>query len=141
MNTERIIVLENTGDQPVVLKDTQGRIYRLGTNGKIRISQVSLQDIFDYAPSKIIFEENLVKVGNVSADILYNMGLSEDEINKFMLETVAEAPKKVEPTIDAEAFKEPEATEEEPEAAEEEPVVEEKKPVAKKPAAKKASKK
>ena len=81
MNLERTIILENVGEQPVGLKDTQNRIYRLGLNGKVRISQASLQDILDYPASKIIFNEGLVKVRNVSMDVLYGMGLTEEEIN------------------------------------------------------------
>lgn len=83
---ERTIVLENVGDQPVGLKDTQNRVYRLGLGGKVRISQTSLQDIFDYPASKVIFEEELVKVRNVSMDTLFNMGLTEDEIRKYSLD-------------------------------------------------------
>ena len=80
MNTERTVVLENVAKQPVGLKDTQGRTYRLGVDGKIRISEVSLQDILDYPASKIIFNEGMVKVSNISAEALYKMGLTEDEI-------------------------------------------------------------
>ena len=83
MNTERTIILENVGDQPVGLKDTLQRTYRLGVGAKIRISEVSLQDILDYPASKVIFAEGLVKVKNVSAKTLYNMGLTEKEIAKF----------------------------------------------------------
>lgn len=91
MNTERTIILENVSDQPIGLKDTQGRIYRLGVNAKVRISQVSLQDIFDYPASKIIFNEELVKVRNVDADTLFNMGLTEDEIIKYSLDDLSAA--------------------------------------------------
>ena len=83
MNTERTIILENVADQPVGLKDTLQRTYRLGVGAKIRISEVSLQDILDYPASKVIFAEGLVKVKNVSAKTLYNMGLNEKEIAKF----------------------------------------------------------
>ena len=83
MNTERTIILENVCDQPVGLKDTLQRTYRLGVGAKIRISEVSLQDILDYPASKVIFAEGLVKVKNVSAKTLYNMGLTEKEIAKF----------------------------------------------------------
>ena len=83
MNTERTIILENVADQPVELKDTLQRTYRLGVGAKIRISEVSLQDILDYPASKVIFAEGLVKVKNISAKTLYNMGLTEKEIAKF----------------------------------------------------------
>lgn len=83
MNTERTIVLENVASQPVGLKDTQGRTYRLNTGAKMRISQVSLQDILDYPASRIIFNENMVKIKNIDADSLYNMGLNEDEIELY----------------------------------------------------------
>ena len=83
MNNERTIVLNNIATQPIGLKDTQGRTYRLGVGAKIRISEVSLQDILDYPASKVIFAEGLVKVKNVSAKTLYNMGLTEKEIAKF----------------------------------------------------------
>ena len=83
MNTERTIILENVADQPIGLKDTLQRTYRLGVGAKIRISEVSLQDILDYPASKVIFAEGLVKVKNISAKTLYNMGLTEKEIAKF----------------------------------------------------------
>ena len=83
MNTERTIILENVADQPIGLKDTLQRTYRLGIGAKIRISEVSLQDILDYPASKVIFAEGLVKVKNISAKTLYNMGLTEKEIAKF----------------------------------------------------------
>ncbi|MBQ0112575.1 MAG: hypothetical protein KBT03_05555 [Bacteroidales bacterium] len=83
MNTERTIILENVAEQPIGLKDTLQRTYRLGVGAKIRISEVSLQDILDYPASKVIFAEGLVKVRNISAKTLYNMGLTEKEIAKF----------------------------------------------------------
>ena len=83
MNTERTIILENVADQPVGLKDTLQRTYRLGVGAKIRISEVSLQDILDYPASKVIFAEGLVKVKNVSAKTLYNMGSTEKDIANF----------------------------------------------------------
>ena len=79
MNNDRIIVLENVSSQAVGLKDTQTRTYRLAPGAKIRISKVSLQDILDYPASKIIFAEGLVKISNIDAETLYNMGLTEVE--------------------------------------------------------------
>lgn len=89
MNNERTIVLENVSSQAVGLKDTQTRTYRLAPGAKIRISKISLQDILDYPASKIIFAEGLVKISNIDAESLYNMGLTEDEINSFAQELVA----------------------------------------------------
>lgn len=89
MNNERTIVLENVSSQFVGLKDTQTRTYRLAPGAKIRISKVSLQDILDYPASKIIFAEGLVKISNIDAETLYNMGLTEDEINSFTQELIA----------------------------------------------------
>ena len=89
MNNERTIVLENVSSQFVGLKDTQTRTYRLAPGAKIRISKVSLQDILDYPASKIIFAEGLVKISNIDAESLYNMGLTEDEINSFTQELIA----------------------------------------------------
>jgi len=86
MNNDRTIVLENVSTQNIGLKDTQGRTYHLGVGSKVRISDTSLQDIFDYTPSKVIFAEGLAKVSNVSMDKLYNMGLTEAEIKKFSLD-------------------------------------------------------
>ena len=89
MNNDRIIVLENVSSQAVGLKDTQTRTYRLAPGAKIRISKVSLQDILDYPASKIIFAEGLVKISNIDAESLYNMGLTEDEINSFTQDLIA----------------------------------------------------
>lgn len=92
MNTERTVVLENVAKQPVGLKDTQGRTYRLGVDGKIRISEVSLQDILDYPASKIIFNEGMVKVSNISVNTLYKMGLTEKEIKLYAKDLIEEIP-------------------------------------------------
>jgi hypothetical protein len=84
MNNERTVVLENISGQPVGLKDTQNRTYRFGVGGKIRISEMSLQDILDYPASKIIFNEGMIKISNIDANKLYEMGLTEKEITKFL---------------------------------------------------------
>ena len=84
MNNDRTIVLENVSTQSIGLKDTQGRTYRLGVGAKIRISETVLQDILDYEASKIIFREGMAKVRNISMEKLYNMGLTEEEIEQFL---------------------------------------------------------
>lgn len=84
MDNERTVVLENISGQPVGLKDTQNRTYRFGVGGRIRISEMSLQDILDYPASKIIFNEGMIKVSNVSANTLYKMGLTEKEIKLYL---------------------------------------------------------
>lgn len=89
MNNDRTIILENVAGCPVGLKDTQGRRYQLGKDAKIRISSVSLQDILDYPASKTFFNEGKVKVRNITADALFNMGLTEEEIALFV---IGEAP-------------------------------------------------
>ena len=76
--------MENISGQPVGLKDTQNRTYRFGVGGKIRISEMSLQDILDYPASKIIFNEGMMKIDNISANRLYEMGLTEAEIKKYL---------------------------------------------------------
>ena len=89
MNNDRTIILENVAGCPVGLKDTQGRRYQLGKDAKIRISSVSLQDLLDYPASKTFFNEGKVKVRNITADALFNMGLTEEEIALFV---IGEAP-------------------------------------------------
>ena len=89
MNNDRTIILENVAGCPIGLKDTQGRRYQLGKDAKIRISSVSLQDILDYPASKTFFNEGKVKVRNITADALFNMGLTEEEIALFV---IGEAP-------------------------------------------------
>jgi len=84
MDNERTVVLENVSGQPVGLKDTQNRTYRFGVGGRIRISEMSLQDILDYPASKIIFNEGMIKVSNISANTLYKMGLTENEIKLYL---------------------------------------------------------
>lgn len=85
MNNDRTIMLENVAGCPIGLKDTQGRRYQLGKDAKIRISAIALADILDYMPSKIFFAEGKVKVRNISANELYNMGLTEEEIALFLV--------------------------------------------------------
>lgn len=95
MNAERTVVLENVAKQPVGLKDTQGRTYRLGVDGKIRISEISLQDILDYPASRIIFDEGMVKISGVSEAMLYKMGLTDKEIKIVggdLIEDIPEEP-------------------------------------------------
>lgn len=86
MNNDRTVVLENKGKNPIGLKDTQGRIYNLNPGARMRISAASLQDILDYPGSKVLFEEDKAKVSNITRDELYRMGLTEEEINLFLLE-------------------------------------------------------
>ena len=147
MNNDRLIVLENVANQPVGVKDTQNRSYRLTVGGKIRISEVSLQDILDYRPSKVLFDEGMIKIHNIDPMKLYNMGLTETEISKYCVEDT-KAPtvvitSSVEEPVEEEVIIVPETKEEE--------VLEEVKPVekvesreipaAKKPTTKKSSKK
>ena len=137
MNNERTVVLENVSGQPVGLKDTQNRTYRFGVGGRIRISEMSLQDILDYPASKIIFNEGMIRIDNISANRLYEMGLTEAEIKKFLGDNYSAV------VIAEEITEEPE----EEEIIEiEEPKIEEKKekveaPTVKAPAKKPATKK
>jgi hypothetical protein len=87
MNTnDRTVVIENVGDCSVGLSDTQRRKYNLQKGAKMRISAISLQDILDHPGSRTIFREGMVKVSNISRDELYAMGLSEEEIDSYLLE-------------------------------------------------------
>lgn len=87
MNTnDRTVVIENVGDCSVGLSDTQRRKYNLQKGAKMRISAISLQDILDHPGSRTIFKEGMVKVSNISRDELYAMGLSEEEIDSYLLE-------------------------------------------------------
>ena len=84
MNNERTVVIQNVGDCPIGLKDTQGRMYRLAKGAKMRISNTTLLDILDYPGSKKIFDLGYVSIGNITPDELYNMGLTEEEIERFL---------------------------------------------------------
>ena len=155
MNNDRTIMLENIAGCPIGLKDTQGRRYQLGKDAKIRISAIALADILDYMPSKIFFTEGKVKVRNIGANELYNMGLTEEEIALFLVgETPAVVITPVIEELPYEEVKEEEVIipieEEVKEEIIEAPVVEEKlvvkkpatatkKPGNKKPATKKSS--
>lgn len=152
MNTDRTVVIENISDGIVSLSDTQGRNYLLRPTGKMRISAATLLDILDQPGSKKIFNRGYVTIGNISKAELYNMGLTEEEIDKFLKEDVRpaivitpaieEEPEAVIEVIEPVA-EEVEEIVEEP-VVEEEPVVIEKpvaKPAAKKPASKKNSSK
>ena len=87
MNTnDRTVVIENVGDCNIGLSDTQGRKYNLQKGAKMRISAISLQDILDHPGSRIIFKEGMVQVSNISREELYNMGLTEAEIDKYLKE-------------------------------------------------------
>ena len=121
MNNERTIVLENVSTSTIGLADTQGRMYRVGRGGKVRISPVILQDIFDHPGSKIIFKEGMAKVSNVTRNELLGMGLTEAEAKLFIKDELVEEPKE-------EVVEEPieeEVTEEEPIAEPVEEIVEE----------------
>lgn len=144
MNTERTVVIENVSDILISLGDTQNRKYLLKGGAKMRISAASLQDILDAPASKNVFDREYVKVGNISMDELYAMGLNEDEINKYLLEEAKPAVV-ITPAIEEEPvavieIEEPVVETVEEAVIEEVPVVIEK-PVVKKPAAKKTTKK
>lgn len=117
MNNERTIVLENVSTSTIGLADTQGRMYRVGKGGKVRISPVILQDIFDHPGSKIIFKEGMAKVSNVTRNELLSMGLTEAEVELFIKDELIEKPKE---EVIEESIEEP-AVEE---IIEEEPVME-----------------
>lgn len=147
MNNDRIITLENRSDYVLGLKDTQGRTYILHRGGKQRISAISLQDILDYPASKNIFLDGDAMVDNVSAEELFKMGLTEQEIRRIAPNaTIEELEEEIIEEVPVEEDEEEENKEEE---KEEDKVVEEevkeekvvKATPAKKPAAKKASSK
>ena len=125
MNNERTIVLENVSTSTIGLADTQGRLYRVGKGGKVRISPVILQDIFDHPGSKIIFKEGMAKVSNVTRNELLGMGLTEAEAKLFIKDELIEEPKE---EIVEEPIEEPvqeEVIEEEPVAEPVEEIIEE----------------
>jgi hypothetical protein len=148
MNTDRTVVIENVSTGIVSLSDTQGHNYLLKPTGKMRISAATLLDILDQPGSKRIFNRGYMTVGNISRGELYNMGLTEEEINKILKEEVRPAIV-ITPAIEEEPEAVIEVVEpvvEEVEEIVEEPVVVEKpvtvaKPAAKKPASKKNSSK
>lgn len=129
MNNERTIVLENVSTSTIGLADTQGRMYRVGKGGKVRISPVILQDIFDHPGSKIIFKEGMAKVSNVTRNELLGMGLTEAEVKLFIKDELIEEPKEevVEEPIEEEVIEEESITEPVEEIVEEPVVVEEEK--------------
>lgn len=129
MNNERTIVLENVSTSTIGLADTQGRMYRVGRGGKVRISPVILQDIFDHPGSKIIFKEGMAKVSNVTRNELLGMGLTEAEAKLFIKDELVEEPKEevVEEPIEEEVIEEEPIAEPVEEIVEEPAVVEEEK--------------
>lgn len=129
MNNERTIVLENVSTSTIGLADTQGRMYRVGKGGKVRISPVILQDIFDHPGSKIIFKEGMAKVSNVTRNELLGMGLTEAEVKLFIKDELIEEPKEevVEEPTEEEVIEEESITEPVEEIVEEPVVVEEEK--------------
>lgn len=129
MNNERTIVLENVSTSTIGLADTQGRMYRVGKGGKVRISPVILQDIFDHPGSKIIFKEGMAKVSNVTRNELLGMGLTEAEVKLFIKDELIEEPKEevVEEPAEEEVIEEEPITEPVEEIVEEPAVVEEEK--------------
>lgn len=131
MNNERTIVLENVSNSTIGLSDTQGRMYRIGRGGKVRISPVILQDILDHQGSKIIFKEGMAKVSNITRKELLAMGLTEAEVNLFIKdelkeEEVIEEPKKEEIAEPEPIIEESVVEESAAEDIIEEPIVEEK---------------
>ena len=138
MNTERTVVIENIGDAYVSLRDTQKRTYLLKAGAKMRISASSLQDILDSIGSKRIFDKGNIKIGNITREELYNMGLNENEIDLYLIDEVKPAVVEV---AQEEVAEEPEETIEEVEEAVEEEVVIEEPVIVEKPAVKKTAKK
>ena len=139
MNTERTVVIENIGDAYVSLRDTQKRTYLLKAGAKMRISASSLQDILDSIGSKRIFDKGNIKIGNITREELYNMGLNENEIDLYLIDEIKPAVVEV---VQEEVAEEPEETiEEEVEEAVEEEFVIEEPVIVEKPAVKKTAKK
>ena len=147
MNTERTVVIENIGESYVALRDTQKRNYLLKAGAKMRISAASLQDILDSLGSKRIFDKGNMKIGNITREELYAMGLNEEEINLYLKEEAKPAVV-ITPAIEEEPVavievEEPveETVEEVKEETVEEAVIEEKPVVIEKPVVKPAVKK
>ena len=147
MNTERTVVIENVSDIYISLGDTQGRKYLLKSGAKMRISAASLQDILDAPGSKSVFDREYIKVGNITKNELYAMGLNEDEIDLYLIEeakpTVVITPAIEEEPVAVIEIEEPvvETEEEVKEETVEEAVIEKKPVVIEKPVAKPAAKK
>jgi len=139
MNTERTVVIENIGDAYVSLRDTQKRTYLLKAGAKMRISASSLQDILDSLGSKRIFDKGNIKIGNITREELYNMGLNENEIDLYLIDEIK--PAVVEVAKEEVAEEVEETTEEEVEEAVEEEVVIEEPVIVEKPVVKKTAKK
>ena len=135
MNTERTVVIENIGDAYVSLRDTQKRTYLLKAGAKMRISSSSLQDILDSIGSKRIFDKGNIKIGNITREELYNMGLNENEIDLYLIDEIKPA------VVEVVQEEVEETTEEEVEEAVEEEVVIEEPVIVEKPAVKKTAKK
>ena len=57
----------------------------------MRISKSTLQDILDFPGSRVILKEGLAKIGNISEQELYNMGLSEEEIENILIKEPVKA--------------------------------------------------
>lgn len=62
MNNERTIVLENVSTSTIGLADTQGRMYRVGKGGKVRISPVILQDILIIQVARLFLKKEWLKL-------------------------------------------------------------------------------
>ena len=139
MNTERTVVIENIGDAYVSLRDTQKRTYLLKAGAKMRISASSLQDILDSLGSKRIFDKGNIKIGNITREELYNMGLNENEIDLYLIDEIK--PAVVEVAKEEVAEEVEETTEGEVEEAVEEEVVIEEPVIVEKPVVKKTAKK
>lgn len=139
MNTERTVVIENIGDAYVSLRDTQKRTYLLKAGAKMRISASSLQDILDSLGSKRIFDKGNIKIGNITREELYNMGLNENEIDLYLIDEIK--PAVVEVAKEEVTEEVEETTEEEVEEAVEEEVVIEEPVIVEKPVVKKTAKK
>jgi len=139
MNTERTVVIENIGDAYVSLRDTQKRTYLLKAGAKMRISASSLQDILDSLGSKRIFDKGNIKIGNITREELYNMGLNESEIDLYLIDEIK--PAVVEVAKEEVAEEVEETTEEEVEEAVEEEVVIEEPVIVEKPVVQKTAKK
>lgn len=149
MNTERTVVIENISDISVSLLDTQHRRYLLKKGGKIRVSSATLQDILDEPGNKLIFDRGRLGISNITRKELFNMGLTEAEIDRYLKEeakpVVEEKPVVViTPAIEEEPVAVIEVEVPVVEEVKEETVIEEKpvvKPATKKTPAKKSAKK
>lgn len=97
MDTNRKeVVLINTGKCGISLCDVNDRFFTISLGSRLRVSESSLRDIIDYAPSRELLLGGYVKMEGATREMFEDCGLTDNEITILVGEKEVKEPENIE---------------------------------------------